>query len=70
MWRVGAIVCYGGQASGFSDFFCCRVQALGTGLQWLWHVGSVVEASRVQKAGLVVVVHGLSYPVAHGNFLD
>ena len=36
------------------------------GLQQLWHVGSVVVARRLQRAGSVVVAHGLSCSVACG----
>ena len=35
--------------------------------QWLWCVGSVVAAPRLQGSGLLVVAHGLSCLVAQGN---
>ena len=39
-------------------------------LQQLWHVGSVVVASRLQSTGSVVGVHKLSCSAACGIFLD
>ena len=40
------------------------------GLQYLWHMGSVVVARRLQSTGSVVVAHGLSCSAARGIFLD
>ena len=40
------------------------------GLQYLWHVGSVVAVPELQSTGSVVVVHGLSCSVACGIFPD
>ena len=40
------------------------------GLQYLWHVGSVIVAPRLQSAGSVVVAHGFSCSAACGIFLD
>ena len=40
------------------------------GLQQLWHVGSVVVAHRLQRAGSVFVAHGLSCSAACGIFPD
>ena len=37
LWRAGATL----RASHCVDFPCCRAQALGRGLQQLWHAGSV-----------------------------
>ena len=44
-------------------FSCCRAQ-------WLQHVGSVVEAPRLQSTGLIIVVNGLSCSTACGIFQD
>ena len=40
------------------------------GLQYLWHVSSVVAVPELQSTGSVVVVHGLSCSAACGIFLD
>ena len=40
------------------------------GLQYLWHMGSVVVAHGLSSSGSVVVAHGLSCSVACGIFLD
>ena len=50
------------RASYYCDFSCHGAQGLG-------HVGSVVAAHRCQRAGSVVVAHGLRCPKAHGIFL-
>ena len=42
--RAGAALRYGALASPWGGFSCCGAWALGAGLQWLWHVGSVVVA--------------------------
>ena len=40
------------------------------GLQYLWHVGSVVVAHGLLSAGSVAVVHGLTCSAACGIFPD
>ena len=40
------------------------------GLQWSWHVGSVVACPGLQSTGSIVVVHRLSFSEACGIFLD
>ena len=41
----------GGQASHCSGFSSCGAQALGCGLQQLWHAGSVVVAHGLSSCG-------------------
>lgn len=50
------------RASYYSGFSCRGARGLG-------HVGSVVAAHRFQRAGSVVVAHGLKCPKACGIFL-
>ena len=76
--RVRAILRRGVRASHCNGFSCCGARALGMrasvvvahGLQWLWHMGSVVVDRGLQSTGSVVVAHGLTCSAACGIFPD
>ena len=60
-------------ASHLGGFSCDRTQALGDGLQEVWHlghVGSVVVVPGFWNTGLVIMVHRLICSRACGIFLD
>ena len=44
--------------------------SVGCGLQYLWHVGSIVAVPRLESTGSIVVVHRLSCSAACGVFSD
>ena len=71
LWRAGATLGYGAQASHCGGFSPCRARALGAR-------ASVVVARRLSSCGMwalgaqasVVVAHGLSCSTACGIFPD
>ena len=61
MWRAGATLCCGAQASHCGGFFCCGARALGArasvvvwhaGLVAPWHVGSSQTRARTRVSSI------------------
>ena len=70
LWRAGATLRCGSQASHCGDFSCCRAWALGhTGFSSCGTWASVVWLAG-SSAGSVVVAHRLSCSAACGIFPD
>ena len=63
LWRAGATLLCGAQASYCGGFSCCGAWDLGAR-------ASVVVAHGLQSAGSVVVAHGLDCSAACGIFPD
>ena len=69
LWRVE--VTHQMWCTGLSLQWLLLLQSRGSrvhGLQQLWHMGSVVEAPRLQSTGSVVVAHGFSCFTTYGIF--
>ena len=71
LWRAGATLCCGAQASHCSGFFCCGAVLQARRLQQLWLVGSRAQAQQLLRGMWDLPRPGLEpvSPALAGGFL-